>query len=269
MKRTLILSLFLLSATAISHAATLNPPSNLQNGLVIYMDFEDTTANQYDSYTGYTSGVSWGGTPTTGGGALNSSKYNNTSSHPGTGALASANIHANNFSLNFQFKGLTLSTGTGSGGYILKMKTASEKSLQFETLNNSIQLWTNTDAHYVGDVGTLTNNDTAWQSFTMTSSSDGVRLYLNGVEKAYQSKAMADELMSFFQIGCTIGGGSAAGGLKTDEFGIWNRALSADEVKFLATNTANTAMPSAIPEPTTAMLALLGLTGLMLRRRKA
>ncbi|MEG1740900.1 MAG: LamG-like jellyroll fold domain-containing protein [Akkermansia sp.] len=234
------------------------------------MDFEDTTANQYDSYTGYTSGVSWGGVPATdAGGALGSNKYNPTANRPGTGALANANIHANNFSLNFQFKGLTLSNGGNSGGYILNMKTESGKRLQFETLYNSIQLWTSTTAGYVGNVGTLTNNDTAWQSFTMTSSSDGVRLYLNGVEKAHQSKTMADELMSFFQIGCNDNGANAVGGLKTDEFGIWNRALSADEVKFLATNTANTAMPSAIPEPTTAMLALLGLTGLMLRRRKA
>lgn len=44
----------------ISHGASLVVPSPLQEGLVIHMGF-DATANGYDSYTGYTGGISaWG-----------------------------------------------------------------------------------------------------------------------------------------------------------------------------------------------------------------
>ena len=56
-----------------------------------------------------------------------------------------------------------------------------------------------------------------------------------------------------------------AGTLKMDDFSLWNRELSAEEVQFLAEHPASDAM---VPEASAASLELFGLLGFLIRRRR-
>lgn len=253
-----------IASMGISHGASLAVPSPLQDGLAIHMGF-DTTASEYNSYTGYTGGISaWGGTGVASGGAFGSGGYLNltgTSPHPGTSAVSSANISANDFSVNFQFKDVSL-----NDKYVLRMTTDTGYTFQFETINNSIQLYVNgTSRFYVGNVGTLTGNTSDWQNFTMTAGDGSISLYLGGIKMATYNLGSTDlGKINFFQLGCGNNGVNA-GTLKMDDFGLWNRALSEEEVKFLKDHPASEAM---VPEVSAASLGLFGLLGLLSRRRR-
>lgn len=250
----------------VSHAASLAAPSSLQEGLSINMGF-DTVANGYDSYTGYTGGVNaWGGSGIASGGAFGSAGYLNLNgtagAHPGTAALSAANISANNFSVNFQFKDVSL-----NGNYVLRMTTDTNRTFQFETIGNSIQLYVSSSQgnFYVGNVGTLTGNTSNWQNFTMTAGDGIISLYLDGTKTATYNFGGTDlGNLNFFQLGCGNEGVSA-GTLKMDDFSLWNRTLNADEVQFLSDHPASALM---VPETSTASLGVLGLFTLLCRRRR-
>lgn len=250
----------------ISHAASLAVSSPLQDGLAINMGF-DTVAAGYDSYTGYTGGISaWGGSGIASGGAFGSSGYLNLAgaagAHPGTSALSAANISANNFSVNFQFKDVSL-----NGNYVLRMTTDTGRTFQFETIGNSIQLYVSSSQgnFYVGNVGTLTGNTSSWQNFTMTAGDGIISLYLDGAKTATYNVGSTDlGKLNFFQLGCG-NNGTNSGTLKMDDFSLWNRSLSAEEIQFLTDHPASALM---VPETSTASLGLLGLFALLSRRRR-
>lgn len=251
----------------ISHGASLVVPSPLQEGLVIHMGF-DATANGYDSYTGYTGGISaWGGTGIASGGAFGSSGYLNLAgaagAHPGTSALSAANIGANHFSVNFQFKDVSLNSN-----YVLRMTTDTGRTFQFEAIGNSIQLYVSSSqgSFYAGNIGTLTGATSSWQNFTMTAGNGAISLYLDGTKMATYNYGDADlGKLDFFQLGCGDNGANA-GTLKMDDFSLWDRDLSAEEVQFLAEHSASDAM---VPEVSVAFLGLFGLLGLLSRRRRS
>ena len=261
----LLFSGFLSVSSALSlQAATLVPTSSLQEGLVVYMSYDGTNKNSYDSYTNYTGGVNWGnGNITTTTGFDDTGAFNPSSSNMGTGAIGSANISAQDFTVSFQFKDIVLSNNT----WALRMTTTGGQTLQFEMLSSNpgrIQFYAGgTNAFYAGSTGNLSGTVADWQTFTMTSSASGVAMYINGTQVMSNVKTLNAGTLNFFQLGCNLNGTNVAD-MKTDDFALWNRALTQEEITFIASNPAS----KAIPEPATASLSLLGLMALMARRRR-
>ena len=99
----------------------------------------------------------------------------------------------------------------------------------------------------------------------MTAGDGTISLYLDGTRTATYNFGDADlGKLNFFQLGCGNNGVNA-GTLKMDDFSLWNRDLSAEEVQFLAEHPASDVM---VPEASTASLGLFGLFGLLSRRRR-
>ncbi|MFR5719379.1 MAG: LamG-like jellyroll fold domain-containing protein [Bacteroides uniformis] len=99
----------------------------------------------------------------------------------------------------------------------------------------------------------------------MTAGDGTISLYLDGTRTATYNFETPILESSIFPIGSRGNNGVNAGTLKMDDFSLWNRDLSAEEVQFLAEHPASDVM---VPEASTASLGLFGLFGLLSRRRR-
>ena len=107
------------------------------------------------------------------------------------------------------------------------------------------------------------SSDVKNTTFTIVSdaTADTLTLYVNGVEAAHiddwgagSGKSLA---LTGFQFGSCFSNADKISGAEISNITVWNKALTATEVKGLV-----------IPEPTTATLSLLALAGLAARRRR-
>ncbi|MEG2328116.1 MAG: LamG-like jellyroll fold domain-containing protein, partial [Akkermansia sp.] len=106
-----------------------------------------------------------------------------------------------------------------------------------------------------------------WTTFTITSDGTTITLYKDGVSMGELACTIgADTKITGIQFGKAFGADDKPeeqqdthniNSADVDNIGIWQKALTADEVQSLT-----------IPEPTTASLCLFGLATLILRRRK-
>ena len=98
---------------------------------------------------------------------------------------------------------------------------------------------------------------------TETGTTPSLTAYVDGIALAdtitftYAEGATPSTALTGFQFGAAFGGSRVSNSVTVDNIGVWNRALSAEEVASLP-----------IPEPTTAALSLLALAGLAARRRR-
>ncbi len=98
---------------------------------------------------------------------------------------------------------------------------------------------------------------------TETGTTRSLTAYVDGIALAdtitftYAEGATPSTALTGFQFGAAFGGERVSNSVTVDNIGVWNRALSAEEVASLP-----------IPEPTTATLSLLALAGLAARRRR-
>ncbi len=98
---------------------------------------------------------------------------------------------------------------------------------------------------------------------TITLAGNTLTAYVNGtaltdtVTFTYAEGVTPSTALTGFQFGAAFGNQRVSNSVTVDNIGVWNRALSAEEVASLP-----------IPEPTTAALSLLALAGLAARRRR-
>ncbi|MEG2248406.1 MAG: LamG-like jellyroll fold domain-containing protein, partial [Akkermansia sp.] len=106
-----------------------------------------------------------------------------------------------------------------------------------------------------------------WTTFTITSDGTTITLYKDGVSMGELACTIGSDIkITGIQFGKAFGADDTPekqpdthniNSADVDNIGIWQKALTAEEVQSLT-----------IPEPTTASLCLFGLATLILRRRK-
>lgn len=101
---------------------------------------------------------------------------------------------------------------------------------------------------------------TDWMTFTITCDGNTLSLYQNGLLVGSREYLVGNVDITGIQFGQSFGGGRGITSADIDNVGLWDKALTADEIKLLNGLT--------VPEPATATLGLLGLSALFLRRRR-
>ena len=191
----------------------------------------------------------------------------------------SNNITGGDFSVSFDVLDLTLNSGSDS--IILALSSNASNTGTTTALSLGVNMDgkvyfrngdgdTSTDVLGFGrstkftETLTLNSSDLVGKTVTIVSNStdknlalyiDGTSVYSNSDWEAGNSGSIS---LKGMQIGKYLGvGSSAIPSLEIDNFAIWRKALSANEVQALI-----------VPEPTTAALSLLALAGLVMRRRR-
>ncbi|MEG0427152.1 MAG: LamG-like jellyroll fold domain-containing protein, partial [Akkermansia sp.] len=153
---------------------------------------------------------------------------------------------------------LCLHTGTGADKDSLSLNSSGFGSTNITTDPNTGSISAGSGSFPAAD---------QWTTFTITSDGTTITLYKDGVSMGELACTIgADTKITGIQFGKAFGADDKPDDQEdthnintadVDNIGIWQRPLTADEVKSLT-----------IPEPTTASLCLFGLATLILRRRK-
>lgn len=138
-------------------------------------------------------------------------------------------------------------------------------SFKFEkTAANGVGLYT--DGTPGGGTVTLVSNDVpvndgAWHHLAMVSDGTTMQLFIDGVSRGTAAYTpTAGVALDAIQLAGAYGAGRKQN-VQIDDLGIWNEALTAEQISYYAAN--------AIPEPSaTALLGLGGLALVARRRRK-
>lgn len=160
--------------------------------------------------------------------------------------------------------------------------TAWKDFVSLGTGNNVVFVLEQTDAsgvynYNVGNVGGVNEgqigyapgsssfavNNGAWHHLGITVSNNTLTLYIDGVNRGsvvYTGSGAS----SAFQLASRFGTGSRAMTTELDDVAIYNEALTDAQMNWLSSNAAIT---NPVPEPSVALLGLLGVTGLLRRRR--
>ncbi|MEG1937475.1 MAG: LamG-like jellyroll fold domain-containing protein [Akkermansia sp.] len=249
-------SILLSLASGCAFAAT-TMTDDLHPGLKYWWDFQqDTKPIDYTSGSPVT-GSAWGEdfalSSGTGYGTLGGSN------HP---YKANPGLKANSFTLSFDIKDLSTADwkdlfsihtdgGTGDTNKLCLEKASGNTLSLFPGNFGGTDITGNISCSY-------TPSD--WTTFTITCTGSLLSLYKDGLLVGNINCTIGDEAITGIQFGQDFGGGRPITSAKIDNVGLWNTALTADQVKSLN---------GLVPEPTTVSLSLVGLAALMLRRRRA
>jgi hypothetical protein len=111
--------------------------------------------------------------------------------------------------------------------------------------------------------------DTAYITGGWATDNGGVDILLNGVSVgAGQLSPSFGGLTSFILDASVLAPGTFVGGINTLDFVLNNAGTGAGPTGLRVDNIQGIAVMASVPEPATATLALLGLGGLMMRRRR-
>lgn len=243
-----------------AQAATL--AAGLTTELKYWWDFEGsnvpvdgagTPLTQWTNPFGYTAGDSFG--------TINSSQSQNPYN------LAVSGVNANSFTLSFAVR--KASTGaTNPTIFALQFGSPAGNELFYGTFGNTLYtFYDNAGGARGADLGAYSDlqGDT-FKTITVTSSAiaGGTKLtyYLDGVQEFTEN--VTGETWTSQQVTNIFFGRDTSptigfwGFAEVDNVGIWNRALTTEEIQQLP----------AIPEPSGIALGLLGGAALVLRRRR-
>ncbi len=157
----------------------------------------------------------------------------------------------------------TIGTSTRSGGATNYLYMQSGGNGKYNVYGNGL---------IVGGASTASITQNVWNHVALTYQNGVATLYLNGESAGQWTGApIADANVTQF----TLGNGDS--GSKTtamyDEVALFSGALTKEQVAYLAAGRVSDAIKAennaSIPEPSTAVLSLLSLGGLILRRRRA
>ncbi len=153
--------------------------------------------------------------------------------------------------------------------YTNNEKSGTNHSLQFQKDNaGNLMIYTDnfTGSNVVEDASNINLgkiDDLKGAQLTITFTGNTLTAYVDGkalddtITFTYAEGVTPSTALTGFQFGTAFGGTDrASNSVTVDNIGVWNRALSAEEVATL------------VPEPTTAALSLLALAGLAARRRR-
>ena len=255
MKKTII-ALIALTGMAAAESldyhdyANVTPESSYLTDLYTVWDFDGTAGNNASKVGGSNGGYNdtpkiayETGNTTDGYGVVNET----------AGRLYKSGMELRDFTISVDVNTMTV-------GHLLTLQDSSSKFIYLTSSDTTPLTLT-----YDGIEGSVESNvnptsESAtldWTTITLTRSSDVLTLYVNGVSQGTLTGGSAS--ISALQLGNRYGGGDPVAPINAtiDNLTVWNRALTSDEVKGLI-----------IPEPTTATLSLLALTGLAARRRR-
>lgn len=236
-----------------SFAATvLNPGAT--SGLKYWWDFTTNTAPIDYTSGSPVVGAPWGedfGNNAAGVGQISSGH---------TPWKASPGIDAGSFTVSFDIRNLQAADWKNVFAMNTNGSSQDNNFLCLQTTDSGLSLYATgfgggaSGTNYIN----LSNlrGDSSWNTVTITSDGLTVSLYVNGIlagNMAYQTSGSVTGM----QFGKSFGGGRDITGADMDNVGIWDRALSADEVKLLT-----------VPEPGAAALGLMAFTPLLMRRRR-
>lgn len=196
--------------------------------------------------------------------------HDGNSQYPWLGAGESLNLKVDQFTISFDIKDLS----SDIDGSIFSIYT-DDPSITNNTLSLKKTEGDNTKLTLGfgggSQGGNITTNyvPTAWTNFTITCTSNQITFYKDGQIINTIAAEVGSKAITGIQFGKDWGASTSntqnfIDSAKLDNIGIWNKALSTDEVKELNGLPTN----SAVPEPTTATLSLLGLASLLMRRRR-
>ncbi|MEG1507548.1 MAG: LamG-like jellyroll fold domain-containing protein [Akkermansia sp.] len=252
-----ILPSILLSLVSGCAFAATTMTDDLHTGLKYWWDFQqDTKPIDYTSGSPVT-GSAWGEDF-----ALSSGTGYGTIGGSNNPYKANPGLKANSFTLSFDIKDLSINTWRDLVSIHTDNGTGDSKKLCLEaTANNTLGLLP-TDFGGTAITGDILCNYTpsAWTTLTITCTGSLLSLYKDGLLMGNINCNIGDEAITGIQFGKNFGGGRPINSAKIDNVGLWNTALTADQVKSLN---------GLVPEPTTVSLSLVGLAALMLRRRRA
>ena len=276
MKKYITLATLLAAGSAFANAGAIysSPKSDLQEGLAYYWNFdhssqeagnstaanttpttyvyENDTSNWQSSYVAHTYHVT---------GGVGDSGYFSYDNNWGDTYAENLNLDAANFSVSLFVKG-----ARGGENHLFSAGGDTQFLLKLYGGTGSPYL----DAPVVG-TGTLPNGidftGDDWTRITLTCAEGMISMYVNA-QKIYEANAQdkVSGTIKSIQIGAFIGTNYKST-CSLDDVAVWNRALSQEEVDFLASNAASSTFN--VPEPSTfGLLAGLGALALVGTRRR-
>ncbi|MEG1938487.1 MAG: LamG-like jellyroll fold domain-containing protein, partial [Akkermansia sp.] len=183
------------------------------------------------------------------------------------------NVLANSFTLSFDIKNLVSDVDKDVFALYTNNGNLDNNKLCLHTgAGDSLSLNSNGfgNANITGSISAGSGSFPAadqWTTFTITSDGTTITLYKDGVSMGTLACTIGSDIkITGIQFGKAFGADDTPekqpdthniNSADVDNIGIWQKALTAEEVQSLT-----------IPEPTTASLCLFGLATLILRRRK-
>ncbi|MBP7276043.1 MAG: LamG domain-containing protein [Kiritimatiellae bacterium] len=176
--------------------------------------------------------------------------------------FGAANANLNNFSLSMHVKQFN---ATNWRDYI-SIGTGNDVVFVFEDNGTGVSLYNigNVGGSTAPDLGNLEYSatqidDGEWHHLGLVVTGGNTTLYVDGASQG-SATYNGSGTISAFQLASRFGDGVRAITAELDDVGVWNEALTADQMAYFSAN--------AIPEPATFSIVLATLGAALIRRRR-
>ena len=154
-----------------------------------------------------------------------------------------------------------VSIGTGNNVVFVLERTGAEGVFNYNIGN--VGGTSEGQVGYAPGAATFDVDDGNWHHLGITVGSGSLSLYIDGVNRG-STPYSGSGAISAFQLASRFGDGVRAITTEIDDVAVYNTALNDGQIAWLSSNAAT---PNPIPEPSALLTGLLGLLGLLRRRR--